>query len=89
MKRGMASRQGNPTLLVVKKTAVDRFNYSCQDENRHLNLKRKMEHEEKMASIRLKRRKYELRYESMPVNHTPDTSTPALATTATKEDKQN
>lgn len=89
MKRGTASRQGKPTLPVVKKTAVDRFNDSRQDENRRLNLKRKMEHEEKMASIRLKRRKYELRYGSMPVNHTPDSSTPALATTtATKEDKQ-
>jgi hypothetical protein len=87
-KRGMASRK--PTL--VKKTAVDRFNDSRQDESRRLNLKRKMEHEEKMASIRLKRHKYELRYGSTSVgsmHQTPASSTPALATTAaTKEDKQ-
>jgi hypothetical protein len=82
-KRGTATRHGKPTLL--KKTAVDRFNDSRQEENRRLNLKRKMEHDEKMASIRLKRYKYDLRYGS-----TPGTSTPASATPAstTKEDKQ-
>ena len=88
-KRGVATRHGRPTLL--KKTAVDRFNDSRQEESRRLNLKRKMEHDEKMASIRLKRHKYDLRYGSTP--QTPGSSTPALATAtataaATKEDKQ-
>ena len=87
----MASRHGKPTL--VKKTAVDRFNDSRQDENRRLNLKRKMEHDEKMASIRLKRHKYDLRYGSTPGHQTPasSSSTPAMAfatTASTKEDKQ-
>jgi hypothetical protein len=85
-KRGVAPaapRHGKPTLL--KKTAVDRFNDSRQEESRRLNLKRKMEHDEKMASIRLKRHKYDLRYGSTP--QTP--GTPVLATAAvTKEDKQ-
>jgi hypothetical protein len=82
-KRGLASRHGKPTL--VKKTAVDRFNDSRQDESRRLNLKRKMEHDEKMASIRLKRHKYDLQYGPQ----TPASSTPALVTAAaTAEDKQ-
>ena len=82
-KRGLASQHGKPTL--VKKTAVDRFNDNRQDESRRLDLKRKMEHDEKMASIRLKRHKYDLRYGPQ----TPASSTPALATAATTaEDKQ-
>jgi hypothetical protein len=90
VKRGAATRHGKPTL--VKKTAIDRFNDSRQDESRRLNLKRKMEHDEKMASIRLKRHKYDLRYGSIP--HTPGSSTPLLVTrtaqaaATTKEDKQ-
>ena len=75
----------------MKRTAVDRFNDSRQEESRRLNLKRKMEHDEKMASIRLKRHKYDLRYGSAP--QTPGPSTPLLTTrtaaaSATKEDKQ-
>ena len=89
-KRGVASaasQHGKPAL--VKKTVVDRFNDSREDENRRLSLKRKMEHDEKMASIRLKRHKYDLRYGSTPGPQTSASSTPALATTAaTKEDKQ-
>lgn len=92
-KRSVATRPGKPTL--VKKTAIDRFNDSRQDENRRLNLKRKMEHDEKMASIRLKRHKYDLRYGSTPQT-SAGYSTPVIATTAmtgtqaaaTKEDKQ-
>ena len=53
--RGMAARHGK-----MKKTAVDRFNDSRQEETRCLNLKWKMEHDEKMASIRLKKHKYDL-----------------------------
>ena len=72
----------------MKKMAVDRFNDSRQEESRHLNLKQKMEHDEKMASIRLKRHKYDLQYGSAP--QTPGSSTPVLATAAvaSKEDKQ-
>jgi hypothetical protein len=70
---------------MVKKTAVDRFNDSRQEETRRLDLKRKMEHDEKMASIRLKKHKYDLRYGSTP--HTSGSPTPAVAT-QTKEDKQ-
>jgi hypothetical protein len=83
----VATRHVKPILL--KKTAVDRFNDNRQEESRRLNLKRKMEHDEKMATIRLKRHKYDLRYGSTP--QTPDYSTPALAATAavtSKEDKQ-
>ena len=84
-KRGVATRHGKPTL--VKKTAVDRFNDSRQEESRRLSLKRKMEHDEKMASFRLKRHKYDLRYGSTP--QTPDSSTPLFATAVVSaEDKQ-
>jgi hypothetical protein len=87
IKRGapVATRHGKPSL--TKKTAVDRFNESRQEESRRLNLKRKMEHDEKMASIRLKRHKYDLRYGSTPEMHT-SSSTPALVAATTKEDKQ-
>ena len=79
----MAARHGK-----MKKTAVDCFNDSHQEETRRLNLKRKMEHDdEKMASIRLKKHKYDLRYGSTP--HTSGSPTPAVAAeTQTKEDKQ-
>jgi hypothetical protein len=76
----------------MKKTAIDRFNDSRQEESHRLNLKRKVEHDEKMASIRLKRHKYDLRYGTgTPQAQTPGFSTPVtvLATAAaTKEDKQ-
>jgi hypothetical protein len=73
---------------VAKKTAIDRFNDSRQEESRRLTLKRKMEHDEKMASICLKRHKYDLRYGSTDsTSLTPESSTPALAT-LTKEDKE-
>jgi hypothetical protein len=87
-KRDVATRRhGKPTL--VKKTAVDRFNDSRQEESRRLSLKRKMEHDEKMASYRLKRHKYDLRYGSTPGPQTPDSSTPLFATAVmTAEDKQ-
>ena len=69
----------------MKKTAVDRFNESRQEESRRLSLKRKMEHDEKMASFRLKRHKYDLQYGSTP--QTPDS--PLFATAVvTAEDKQ-
>ena len=52
-----------------------------------------MEHDEKMASIRLKRHKYDLRYGPGSTPQTPGSSTPILATrtqaaAATNEDKQ-
>jgi hypothetical protein len=79
--------------MPVKKTAVDRFNESRQEESRRLNLKRKMEHDEKMASFRLKRHKYDLRYGQGSTPETPvaGSSTAGLIATAaavTKEDKQ-
>jgi hypothetical protein len=86
-KRGVVTRRhGKP--ILVKKTAVDRFNDSRQEESHRLNLKRKMEHDEKMASIHLKKYKYGLRYGSTP--QTPGSSTPVLATAAatmSREDK--
>ena len=92
-KRGSETRHGKPILM--KKTAVDRFNDSRQEESCRLNLKWKMEHDEKMASICLKRHKYDLRYGSASsgLGSTPQTpagsSTPVFANTAaTKEDKQ-
>jgi hypothetical protein len=69
----------------MKKTAVNRFNDSRQEETHRLNLKRKMEHDEKMASIRLKKHKYDLRYGS--TLHPSGLPTPAVVT-HTKEDKQ-
>ena len=80
--RGVAARHGK-----MKKTAVDCFNDSRQEETHRLNLKRKMEHDEKMASIHLKKHKYDLRYGSTP--HMSGSPTPAVAAmTQTKEDKQ-
>ena len=83
----VATRHGKRTL---KKTVVDRFNDSRQEESRRLNSKRKMEHDEKMASMRLKRHKYDLRYGSAPQTPgLPRSSTAVLATpAATKEDKE-
>jgi len=49
---------------VTKRTPVDRFNDNRQSETERLTSKRKMEHDEKMASIQLKKRKYELRFRS-------------------------
>lgn len=75
----------------MKKTLVDRFNDSREEESRRLNLKRKMDHDERMASIRLKKHKYDLRYgpgstqAGIFPSQTPGTSTPVLATS---EDKQ-
>ena len=45
---------------IARKTAVDMFNDNRQEETHCLDLKWKMEHNEKMASIRLKKHKYEL-----------------------------
>jgi hypothetical protein len=75
----VAARPGK--LTGTKKSAVDRFNDSRQEETRRLDLKRKMEHDEKMASIRLKKHKYDLRYGSPQLPCSP-------AETQTKEDKQ-
>ena len=49
-----------PCGKMVKKTAVNQFADSCESETQCLNLKQKMEHEEKMALMNLKKRKYEL-----------------------------
>jgi hypothetical protein len=50
----------------MKKTTVDLFNDTCQDETWHLDQKWKMDHDKKMASMHLKKHKYELWYWSMP-----------------------
>jgi hypothetical protein len=68
--------------ITAKKTVVDRFNDSRQEETRRLDLKRKMEHDEKMASMRLKKHKYDLQYRSTP--RTPEAS----VVSQTTEDKQ-
>ena len=78
----MATRHGKQA--IVRKTAVDLFNDNRQEETRRLDLKRKMEHDEKMASIHLKKHKYELRYGSSP----SQAPTSSVAATQTKEDKQ-
>ena len=87
-KRVVATQHGKPTL--VKKIAVNRFNDSRQEESRRLNLKQKMEHNERMASIRLKKHKYDIRYGSTGIPQTLGSLTPELATAAatSKEDKQ-
>jgi len=78
--RAVAAQPGK--LTGAKKSAVDRFNDSRQEETRRLDLKRKMEHDEKMASIRLKKHKYDLRYGSPQLPCSPAAATP------TREDKQ-
>ena len=71
----------------MKKTAVDRFNDNRQSETDRLSAKRKMEHDERMASIHLKRRKYKLRFGSTPT--TTSRSSPGAAMFAeSAEDKQ-
>ena len=49
-----------PRAKMVNKTAVDRFADGRESETQPLNLKRKMEREEKMALTKLNKRKYEL-----------------------------
>jgi hypothetical protein len=75
-------QHGKP--IMVKKTAVDRFNDSHQEETRRLDLKRKMQHDKKMASYCLKKHKYNLQYGST----TPQTPDSPVALIQTKEDKQ-
>jgi hypothetical protein len=69
---------------VSKKTPIDRFNDNRQSETDRLSLKRKMEHDEKMASIHLKRRKYELRFGSTSTPRSSGSPAPSEST----EDKQ-
>ena len=69
--------------LTVKTTVVDWFNDSRQEETCHLDLKQKMEHDEKMASMRLKKHKYDLQYGS-----TPQTPEATIVSSQTTEDKQ-
>ena len=77
--RGVATQHGKPT--TVKKTAVDQLNDSCQEETCYLNL----EHNKKMASIHLKKHKYDLWYGSTPQKLGSPT---LVVATQTKEDKQ-
>jgi hypothetical protein len=70
-------------IIVAKKTPIDRFNDNRQSETERLTSKRKMEHDERMASISLKKRKYELRFASTP---THGSGSPAPSESA--EDKQ-
>ena len=87
---GLLESDQTPIGLVGECKVLDQFNDSRQEESRCLNLNWKMEHDEKMASICLKRHKYNLQYGSMP--QTPaGYSTPVLApviAATTKEDKQ-
>jgi hypothetical protein len=70
-------------IIVAKKTPIDRFNDNHQSETEHLTSKQKMEHDERMASISLKKHKYELRFASTP---THGSGSPAPSKSA--EDKQ-
>jgi hypothetical protein len=73
---------------VMKKTAVNRFADSCESETRRLDLKRKMEHEEKMTLMHLKKRKYELRYGNTAMSHAESPSLDPTTNGATKQDKE-
>jgi hypothetical protein len=73
---------------VMKKTAVDRFADSRESETRRLDLKRKMEHEEKMTLMHLKKRKYELRYGNTAMSHAESPSLDPTTNGATKQDKE-
>ena len=82
-----------PRGKMVKKTAVDQFADGCESETQRLNLKRKMEHEEKMALMSLKKCKYELRYvaASSLTTSTSNAGSRTLEPTvtgATKQDKE-
>ena len=82
-----------PCGKMVKKTAVNRFADSRESETQHLNLKWKMEHEEKMALMNLKKHKYELWYAaaSSPTTSTSNAGSRTLEPTvtgATKQDKE-
>jgi len=68
----------------MKKTTVDRFADSCESETQHLNLKQKMEHEEKMTSMHLKKCKYELQYGNMAMPHAESLSLDPMTAGATK-----
>jgi hypothetical protein len=87
MKATSAKLAPTPRAKLVKKTAVDNFNDNRRDETQRLGQKRQMEHDEKMASINLKRRKYELRYHASGAS---GAETPPITTTTTNssEDKQ-
>jgi hypothetical protein len=74
------AQHGKPA--AARKTAVNMFNDSHQEETCHLDLKRNMEHDDKMASIHLKNHKYELQYGS-----SPQTPSSAVVATQTTEDK--
>lgn len=73
---------------MMKKTAVDRFADSHESETRRLDLKRKMEHKEKMTSMHLKKHKYELRYGNAATSHAESPSLGPMTTGATKQDKE-
>jgi hypothetical protein len=69
-----------------KKTAVDSFNENRRLETERLDLKRKMDHDERMAAMTLKKHKYELRYRSTPTRvDSPAYSTPS---TDSSDDKK-
>ena len=67
----------------MKKTAIDRFADGHESETRRLDLKRKIEHQEKMALMNLKKCKYELQYAT-----TSNVETLEPTTGATKQDKE-
>ena len=69
-----------------KKITVDRFNDNRQGETQRLHDKRRMDHNEKMATLHLKKRKYDAKY---GVEGSLPAATPAISTAMdTKEDKQ-
>jgi hypothetical protein len=72
----------------VKKTTLDRFNDNRAVETRRLDAKRKMDHDERMASMRLKRHKYELKYGANVRMEVATSSAAATGPGDSREDKE-
>jgi len=72
----------------MKKTTVNRFADSCESKTQCLDLKWKMEHEEKMMLMHLKKHKYELQCGNAAMSHAESLSLDPMTTSATKQDKE-
>jgi hypothetical protein len=72
----------------MKKTSVDLFNDNRRLETERLTSKRKMDHDERMASIHLKKRKYELRYGSTPNGTESPIPSMSTGSTVSAQDKE-
>ena len=72
----------------MKKTSVDLFNDNRRLETERLTSKRKMDHNERMASIHLKKRKYELRYGSTPNGTESPIPSMSTGSTLSAQDKE-